>query len=319
MVKGLYGDALRQRLADEGFEVAIIEVPEGEEQKSLETAGRLYDELSRLHVERLTPVLALGGGVIGDLAGFVAATYLRGLPLVQVPTTLLAQVDSSIGGKVAVDQGQLKNKIGAFYQPGLTISDISTLKTLPPRALSTGLAEVIKHAVIWDKEFFTYLEEKLDKIKSFDEPVLERVVSRSAEIKAEVVEKDERDLGLRNVLNYGHTVGHAIETVSGFRVWHGEAVAMGMLAAGRISARLGVLDGDELARLESLITRAGLPAKMPELETERVIQAMRHDKKISGGKMKFVLLKSIGDVFITDEVSPSLVREVLVEPSNEEA
>jgi 3-dehydroquinate synthase len=313
VVRGLYGDALRQRLADEGFEAAVIEVPEGEEQKSLETAGRLYDELSGLHVERLTPVLALGGGVIGDLAGFVAATYLRGLPLVQIPTTLLAQADSSIGGKVAVDQGQIKNKIGAFYQPVLTVSDIDVLKTLSPRALSTGLAEVIKHAVIRDGKFFTYLEENLDGIRSFDDRVLERVISRSAEIKVEVVEQDERDLGLRNVLNYGHTVGHAIETVSGFRLWHGEAVALGMLVAGRMSVRLGFLAVDELARLEGLIARAGLPVEVPELEAERVIQAMQHDKKISGGKIKFVLLRSIGDVFVTDKVDPSLIREVLVE------
>jgi 3-dehydroquinate synthase len=315
VVRGLYGDALRQRLADEGFEAAVIEVPEGEEQKSLETAGRLYDELSGLHVERLTPVLALGGGVIGDLAGFVAATYLRGLPLVQVPTTLLAQADSSIGGKVAVDQGQIKNKIGAFYQPVLTISDIDVLKTLPPRALSTGLAEVIKHAVIRDGEFFTYLEENLDKVESFDDRVLERVISRSAEIKVGVVEQDERDLGLRNVLNYGHTVGHAIETVSGFGLWHGEAVALGMLAAGRISVRLGFLGDDELARLERLVARAGLPVKMPGLGTEEIIQAMQHDKKISGGRVKFILLRSIGDVFVTDKVDPSLVREVLIEQS----
>ena len=312
-VKGLYGDSLKQRLISEGFKVNILEVPEGEEQKSLETAGRLYDELSHFYAERTTPILALGGGVIGDVAGFVAATYMRGVPLIQIPTTLLAQGDSSIGGKVAVNHGQLKNKIGAFYHPRLTISDISTLKTLSPRELSDGLAEIIKHGVILDGEFLSYLEENLDKIKSLDDQVLERVVSRSAEIKAGVVEKDELDLGLRNILNYGHTIGHAIESVSDFKVQHGEAVAIGMLVEARISNKLGILDKNEVIRLRSLIARAGLPTEIPSLEVEKIIQAMKHDKKILKGKIRFVLPKSIGDVFITGEVSPSLIEEALAE------
>jgi len=310
-VKGLYGDILKQSLISEGFKVTILLVPEGEEQKSLETAGRLYDELSNFYAERTTPILALGGGVIGDVAGFVAATYMRGVPLIQIPTTLLAQGDSSIGGKVAVNHGQLKNKIGAFYHPRLTISDISTLKTLSPRELSGGLAEIIKHGVILDGEFLSYLEENLDKIQSLDDQVLERVVSRSAEIKAGVVEKDELDLGLRNILNYGHTVGHAIESVSELKVWHGEAVAIGMIAEARISNKLGMLDQKEVSRLKSLITRAGLPTEIPDLEVEKIIQVMKHDKKILQGKLRFALPKSIGNVFITDEVSPSLVEQAL--------
>lgn len=310
-VKNLYGNTLKQSLISEGFKVAILLVPEGEEQKSLETAGRLYYELTDIYAERTTPILALGGGVIGDLTGFVAATYMRGVPLIQIPTTLLAQGDSSIGGKVAVNHGQLKNKIGAFYHPRLTIIDISTLKTLSPRELSDGLAEIIKHGVILDGEFFSYLEENLDKIKSLDDQVLERVVSRSAEIKAGVVEKDELDLGLRNILNYGHTVGHAIESVSELKVWHGEAVAIGMIAEARISNKLGRLDQKEVSRLKSLITRASLPTEIPDLEVEKIIQAMKHDKKILQGKLRFALPKSIGNVFITDEVSPSLVEQVL--------
>ncbi len=310
-VKTLFGNSLRQNLTSDGFEITILEVPEGEEQKSLDTAGRLYQELTNAYTERTTPILALGGGVIGDLAGFVAATYLRGVPLIQIPTTLLAQVDSSIGGKVAVNHGQLKNRIGAFYQPRLVISDISTLKTLPAREISDGLAEIIKSAVIGDTEFFVFLEKNLDKVKSLDDGALEEVVFRSAKIKAEVVEKDEKDLGIRNILNYGHTVGHALETVSDFRVGHGEAVAIGMLAAGRISNRLGILGKDELIRLDSIIKRAGLPIEIPRLETEKIIQTMRHDKKILGGKIKFVLPKAIGSVFITDEVSLSLVEQVL--------
>ena len=312
-VKKLYGRSLKQSLTASGFKVALLEVPEGEEQKSLETAGRLYNELTEFYAERATPILALGGGVIGDLAGFVAATYMRGVPLVQIPTTLLAQGDSSIGGKVAVNHGLLKNKIGAFYHPRLTISDISTLKTLSPRELSDGLAEIIKHGVILDGEFFSYLEENLDKIKSLDERVLERVISRSAKIKAGVVEKDELDLGLRNILNYGHTVGHAIESVSELKVWHGEAVAIGMLAEARISNRLGILTEDEVARIKNLIAQAGLPTELPSLELEKLIQAMKHDKKVLQGKLKFALPKSIGEAFITDEVSPSLIEKALVE------
>jgi 3-dehydroquinate synthase len=312
-VKKLYGHSLKRSLTASGFKVALLEVPEGEEQKSLETAGRLYNELTEFYAERATPILALGGGVIGDLAGFVAATYLRGVPLVQIPTTLLAQGDSSIGGKVAVNHGLLKNKIGAFYHPRLTISDISTLKTLSPRELSDGLAEIIKHGVILDGEFFSYLEENLDKIKSLDDQVLERVVSRSAKIKAGVVEKDELDLGLRNILNYGHTVGHAIESVSELKVWHGEAVAIGMLAEARISNRLGILTEDEVARIKNLIAQAGLPTELPSLELEKLIQAMKHDKKVLQGKLRFALPKSIGEAFITDEVSPSLIEKTLVE------
>ncbi len=312
VVKGLYGDALKQSLTREGFKVTILQVPDGEEQKSLEVAGRLYSELTDFYAERMTPILALGGGVIGDLAGFVAATYLRGVPLVQIPTTLLAQVDSSIGGKVAVNHGQLKNKIGAFYQPRLVISDISTLRTLPTKILTDGLAEVIKSAVIGDKELFAFLEKNLNKVKSLDDGALEEIVSQSAKIKAKIVEKDEKDLGLRSILNYGHTVGHAIESASDFKVEHGEAVAIGMLAAARISNKLGILDKNELIRLKSVIKRAGLPTQMPNLEVAKLIQAIEHDKKVLRGKIRFVLPESIGSVFITDEVSLSLIEEVLV-------
>ncbi|MEE8413324.1 MAG: 3-dehydroquinate synthase, partial [Dehalococcoidales bacterium] len=311
-VKKLYGEDLKQRLIDSGFDVLLIEVPEGEEQKSLETAGRLYQELTDFYAERATPVLALGGGVIGDLTGFVAATYMRGVPLIQIPTTLLSQGDSSIGGKVAINHGRLKNKVGAFYHPKLTISDINTLKTLPPREFSDGLAEIIKHGVILDEEFFSYLENNFDKAKSFDDNVLEEIVSRSAEIKAGVVEKDELDLGLRNILNYGHTVGHAIESVSGLKIWHGEAVAIGMLAEARISSKLGILANNQVSRLKTALTKAGLPIEIPDLQTEKLIEAMKHDKKITHGKIRFVLPERIGEVFITDEVSPAVVEEVLL-------
>lgn len=314
-VNRLYGEALKQRLTKDSFNITTLLVPEGEEQKSLETAGRLYQELTNCYAERLTPILALGGGVIGDLAGFVAATYSRGVPLIQVPTTLLAQVDSSIGGKVAVDHGHLKNKIGAFYQPRLVIADTDTLKTLPARELANGLAEVIKSAAIRNKEFFAYLENNLDRIKSLDDETLEEIVFQSAKIKAEVVEKDEKDLGLRSILNYGHTIGHAVESTSDFKLAHGQAVAIGMLAAARISNRMRLLDKNEMARLKSVIEKAGLPAELPDLKIEEIMKAMRYDKKVLRDKIRFVLLKAIGDVFITDEVDPSLVEQVLV--SNE--
>ncbi len=317
-VKSRYGDALNESLAAGGFKVAFLDVPEGEEQKSLERAARLYNELTNLYAERTTPLMALGGGVIGDLTGFVAATYLRGVPLVQVPTTLLAQVDSSIGGKVAVNHGSLKNKIGAFYQPRLVVADVNTLESLPAGELSDGLAEVIKYGVIADEDFFVYLERNLERIKSLDVRALETIVYRSARIKARIVAKDERDFSLRITLNYGHTVGHAVETVSGFSVGHGQAVAIGMVAAARISNRLGLLDKSEVVRLKNLLTRAGLPTELPGLEQARLIQAMKHDKKILQGKVRFVLPRAIGEVFITDEVSPSVIESVLVE-SHEEA
>jgi 3-dehydroquinate synthase len=310
-VKDLYGDTLRKSLADSGFEVLTLEVPVGEEHKSLDTAGRLYHELTDFFTERKTPVLALGGGVIGDLAGFVAATYMRGVPLIQIPTTLLSQGDSSIGGKVAVNHGLLKNKIGTFYHPRLTISDITMLKTLTPRELSDGLSEIIKHGMILDKEIFRYIEENLEKIKALDEEVLESIVTRSAEIKAGIVEKDELDMGLRNILNYGHTIGHAVESVSGFRIWHGEAVAIGMLIEARISNKMGILKEDEMSRLKEVIARADLPIELPPLETDEIIQAMKHDKKIIEGKIRFVLPKAVGEVFITDEVPTSLVKRAL--------
>lgn len=312
VVKRRYGDRLKQELDQEGFQVTVLSVPDGEEYKSLEMAGRLYHELTESYTERTTPILALGGGVIGDLSGFVAATYLRGVPLIQLPTTLLAQVDSSIGGKVAVNHGQLKNMIGAFYQPELVLSDISTLKTLPPREFVSGMAEVVKYAVIKDAGFFAYLESHFAQISSLDEEVLEEIVFISSQIKAEIVAADEKDTGIRNILNYGHTVGHALESVSDFELAHGQSVALGMLVAGRISNRLGLLAKNELIRLKSIIERIGLSTRLPDLEVENIIQAMKHDKKILKGKIRFILPRALGEVVITDEVSLSLVEEILV-------
>lgn len=312
IVAGLFGGVLEKNLSHTGFTVTTLEIPDGEEQKSLSVAGNLYHKLTKAYAERSTPILALGGGVIGDLAGFVAATYMRGVPLVQIPTTLLAQVDSSIGGKVAVNHGRLKNKIGAFYQPRLVVADIPTLQTLDAREFNNGLAEVIKSAVVWDGELFRFLETNLNKIKSRDEATLEEMVYRTASIKAEIVARDEKDLGLRHILNYGHTIGHAIESASDFRMAHGGAIAIGMVAAGRIARHLGLLTGKDLSRLQSIIQKAGLPTKLPEPHIGQIIPAMKHDKKISQGKIRFVLPQTIGQVVVTDEVDLALVEKVLV-------
>jgi len=311
-VKDLYGDTLSQGLTNAGFNVTTLTVSPGEEQKSLQTAGRLYRDLARAYAERTTPILALGGGVVGDLAGFVAATYMRGVPLVQVPTTLLAQVDSSIGGKTAVDHGQLKNIIGAFYQPMMVIADVDTLKTLPAAEMTNGMAEVIKSAAVMGGGLFNFLDVRVVKAKPLDAAVLEKIVQETARIKAGIVEKDEKDSGLRGILNYGHTIGHALETVTDFQLQHGQAVAIGMVAAAKISSLMGFLEADDALRLKDVIRRAGLPTEMPDLNVAEIIQAMQHDKKVKQDKIRFVLLKSIGEAFITDEVSPSLVEEVLL-------
>jgi 3-dehydroquinate synthase len=313
VVMKLYGNLVKVSLIEAGYKTTILEVPDGEEYKSLESAGKLYQQLAEFGAERSTVILALGGGVIGDLAGFVAATYMRGVPLVQLPTTLLAQCDSSIGGKTAVNHGLLKNEIGAFYQPKMTVADISTLKTLPMEELTGGLAEVIKYAVIKDEQFFIYLEKHLDLIKALDDNVLETIVAKSAQIKIEVVEIDEKDTGLRNILNFGHTVGHAVESVTNFQIAHGQAVAIGMVAAANIAAELDILDSGNVVRLKSLLEKAGLTTKLPLTEVKPVMQAMRYDKKVQSGKIRFVLPRAIGQVFITDNVSPAIVEKVLGE------
>jgi 3-dehydroquinate synthase len=236
---------------------------------------------------------------------------MRGLPLVSIPTTLLAQVDSSIGGKTAVDHGPVKNNIGVFHQPVLVIADIYTLNSLPQLEVSNGMAEVIKYAVIQDREFFGLLEKNLDRVRSFDNTLLEEVIVRSATIKARIVEKDERDTGLRNTLNFGHTVGHALESASGYRMKHGQAVAIGMVTAAVISNKLGIFPAKDLMRLKNLLMEAGLPIGVPRLDMSRIIKAMEHDKKMQNGKIKFILPRKIGKVFVSDNVSFALAIEVL--------
>jgi 3-dehydroquinate synthase len=306
----LYGASLQVSLTRYGFEVVVLTVPEGEAAKSLESAGELYTELSRHLAERNMPLLALGGGVIGDLAGFVAATYLRGLPLIHLPTTLLSQVDSSLGGKTAVNFSTLKNQIGVFYPPRVVFSDIETLKTLPSREIANGLAEVIKSAVIGNPRLIFFLEKNMEKFMARESNVLQTVVCAAAIIKASIVTRDEYDRGVRQTLNFGHTIGHAIEAVSSFQVSHGEAIALGMIMAGKIANRVRLFPARDLSRLQHIIQLAGLPGTLPSLDTTALLEAVKHDKKISGGKLRFVLPVRLGQVIMRD-IEPALVAEVL--------
>ncbi|HAM52819.1 MAG TPA: 3-dehydroquinate synthase [Nitrospiraceae bacterium] len=296
----LWGDQLLGSLQKAYPDVAIVIVPDGEEYKELLWAYYVYGELLRHKLDRASAVIALGGGVIGDLTGFVASTYMRGISFIQVPTTLLAQVDSSVGGKTGVNHALAKNVIGTFYQPRLVWGDVSTLMTLPKRELLTGIAEVIKYGVIWDKELFQFLAENREKILNREIDVLRYIIKRSCEIKAEVVSKDEREGGLRAILNYGHTFGHAIETATGYRTYlHGEAVAVGMCLEARLSLSLGIMGEEEVERIHSLINAYGLPTKIPsDIDRDQVLSAMQLDKKTIAGELKFVLPEKIGSVEI---------------------
>jgi 3-dehydroquinate synthase len=311
-IDNFHGETVRASLESAGFQVMTVTIPPGEEQKSINTAVMLYEKLTGFYAERSTPLVALGGGVIGDLTGFAAATYMRGVPLVQVPTTLLAQGDSSIGGKTGVNHGNLKNRIGVFYHPKLTISDVAVLKTMTKRELSNGLSEIIKHGVILDAGLFRYLEKNMETICQCDDTTLEYIVARSAAIKAGVVGQDEYDLGMRNILNCGHTIGHAIESVSGLTVWHGEAVAIGLSTEAKLAHELGILSSKDMGRLRKLLLAAGLPCDMPELDPERLFEAMKHDKKNTDGRIRFALPCSIGASFLTDDINPELIKKVLV-------
>jgi 3-dehydroquinate synthase len=286
-------------------------LPDGEQYKNAETLNRIYDALLSNRCERSTPLIALGGGVIGDITGFAAATYLRGVPFIQIPTTLLAQVDSSVGGKTGINHPLGKNMIGAFYQPQVVLADVATLDTLPDRELRAGIAEVIKYGLIRDLPFLEWLEQNMEKLLARDAQALQYAIARSCRNKAEVVAADERESGERALLNLGHTFGHAIETGMGYGVWlHGEAVAAGTLMAVDLSCRLGWISASDVARIRSLFQRAGLPADAPALGAEKYLQLMGLDKKVVGGKMRFVLLKAIGRAVVS-EAPPELLRQTV--------
>jgi 3-dehydroquinate synthase len=295
-VAQLYLDPLAEALRQADLETAPVLVPDGEEHKNLTSLAAIYDRLIAERLERKSCIVALGGGVIGDLAGFAAATYLRGVPYVQIPTTLLAQVDSSVGGKTAVNHADGKNLVGAFYQPKLVIIDTEVLRSLPRREFRAGLAEVIKYGIIEDAALFSQLEQNIDKIVGLDRESLTRIVVASCSIKARVVEADEREDDYRAVLNFGHTVGHALEAATGYRTFlHGEAVAVGMVKAAALSVNHGFCDAGSLERVAVLIRRAGLPVEIPaEVSPRSLIQAMEIDKKVAGGKVKFIACEGIG-------------------------
>jgi 3-dehydroquinate synthase len=304
-------------LADAGITAAVTVVPPGEPSKSLDRAADLYDDLVRLRADRHTAVVALGGGVIGDLAGFVAATYARGLPLLMIPTTLLAMVDSAVGGKVGVNHPRAKNVIGAFHQPQGVWIDTEVLATLPARQLRCGLAEVIKHGFILDPGFFTFLEQSAAAIVAGEPAALRQIVAHSCRLKAGVVAKDEREeTGLRAILNFGHTIGHAIESVAGYcaRIHHGEAVAMGMAAEARLAEHLGWIEPAMTARLVALIERFGLPTTVPpDLDRVALLEAMSRDKKNQKGRIRFILPRALGRVELTDAPREEDVRQVLAQ------
>ncbi len=303
-VAPLYLDALKRALDDAGVAGISIILPDGERYKNWETLNLIYDALLENRCERSTTLIALGGGVIGDISGFAAATYLRGVPFIQIPTTLLSQVDSSVGGKTGINHPLGKNMIGAFYQPKLVLADTGTLNTLPDRELKAGIAEIIKYGLIRDIAFFEWLENNMAALLARDPDALGYAISRSCENKAIVVGRDERESGERALLNLGHTFGHAIENAMGYGNWlHGEAVAAGTILAARLSQKLGMLAAEDVGRITRIFEQAGLPTASPNIGIERYIQLMELDKKVEGGKMRFIVLDEIGKASIRSDVS----------------
>ncbi|MBR8828109.1 MAG: 3-dehydroquinate synthase [Gomphosphaeria aponina SAG 52.96 = DSM 107014] len=312
-----YGETVINSLETALFQTATHTIPAGETYKTLDSIAKIYHTALENRLERSSTMVALGGGVVGDMTGFAAATWLRGINFVQVPTSLLAMVDAAIGGKTGVNHPQGKNLIGAFYQPRLVFIDPLVLKTLPVREFRAGMAEVIKYAIIWDQDLFTHLEEapSLDNLSSLSAALLQRIITNSCQAKADVVGKDEKEAGLRAILNYGHTIGHAVESLTGYSVInHGEAVAIGMVAAGEIAVKLGMWTQEEAKRQNILIEKTGLPTKIPSnLATQAIIDTLATDKKVKAGKVRFILPTQIGKVTIIDNVSSELLFQVIEE------
>ncbi|MCE5312136.1 MAG: 3-dehydroquinate synthase [Nitrospiraceae bacterium] len=313
VVERLYCEEVHNSISAAGFECSRVIIPDGEQYKSYDWSYNILTELLKLRLDRKSCIVALGGGVIGDMAGFVASIYMRGINFVQIPTTLLAQVDSSVGGKTGVNHPLGKNMIGTFHQPRLVIADTDVLKTLDQRQLLCGMAEVIKYGIISDSGLFSYLEDNRDRILGLDESAMTHLIKRSCEIKADVVSRDERESGLREILNYGHTVGHAIETETGYlKYLHGEAVAIGMCLEAKISALSGVLDASHLGRIEGLVKDYGLPHGIPDdIQRNRLIEHMAIDKKTVSGRVKFILPEEIGRVRIETSISDDVILRAL--------
>lgn len=312
---GYYGETCLNSLQAAGFTTYTHLIPAGESYKHLQSIQQVYDTAQTNHLERSSTFVALGGGVIGDMTGFSAATWLRGVNFVQVPTSLLAIVDASVGGKTGVNHPQGKNLIGAFYQPKLVAIDPNLLKTLPLEEFRAGMAEVIKYGVIWDEDLFTKLEhhDRLDSLENVGDSFLETIITRSCQAKADVVGQDEKEAGLRAILNYGHTIGHAVESLTHYQKFvHGEAVAIGMVAAGKIALEMGLWTQPEAERQNALITKAGLPTAIPtELAIADILETIKSDKKVKAGKVRFILPTAIGKVIITDQVTPEIISKAL--------
>tara|TARA_R110002073_G_scaffold55010_11_gene141297 strand:- start:459 stop:2129 length:1671 start_codon:yes stop_codon:yes gene_type:complete len=312
-VAPLYLEKLRVALQNHGVVSVPIIIPDGEVYKNWETLNFIFDALLNHHCERNTAILALGGGVVGDLTGFAAATYLRGVPFIQIPTTLLAQVDSSVGGKTGINHPLGKNMIGAFYQPRLVLTDSATLDSLPERELRAGLAEIIKYGLIRDSVFFDWLEQNIVRLLARDPSVLNEAIRRSCENKAEIVADDEKEHGVRALLNLGHTFGHAIENGMGYGVWlHGEAVAAGTMLAADLSQRLQLISKADVERIRNIFLQAGLPVHAPKLAPEKYLQLMTLDKKVEAGKIRFILLKRIGKAVIRADIPEAVVSDTLL-------
>jgi 3-dehydroquinate synthase len=314
-VDELYSEAVAQQLVEAGSEVDILAVEAGEASKSAEVAAELWEQMLEQGTDRKSVVVAVGGGVVGDLAGFVAATFARGLRFVQVPTTLLAQVDSSVGGKVGINLSGGKNMVGAFWQPRGVVIDVDTLDTLPEREYRAGLAEVVKYGVIQDAEFFAFLEANVASINDRDRPTLTRIIERCCRLKADVVEQDEREeTGVRAILNYGHTFCHALETATGYeQLLHGEGVAIGMLCAARLAQRMGRVDAAFTRRLRDLLAAFKLPLTVPEVDHDDLVELMYRDKKVDRGKLRFVLPTRMGHVECVCGVKTEDIRVALSE------
>lgn len=309
-VAPLYSNQLREQL--KGKHVDLMELPDGEQHKNWPTLNLIFDHLMQHKHNRTTTLIALGGGVVGDMCGFAAACYQRGVNFIQIPTTLLSQVDSSVGGKTGINHPLGKNMIGAFYQPKAVLIDTSVLSTLPPRELSAGLAEVIKYGAIYDAEFFTWLENNIDALVSLDQKALAYAIEKSCRIKADIVAQDERESGIRAWLNFGHTFGHAIETAQGYGNWlHGEAVGAGMVMAADLSRRLGWIKVEDQDRLVSLLARANLPTKPPAINSNQFLDLMAADKKVLDGNLRLVLLQAIGKCTVTADFDHQQLRATL--------
>ena len=309
-IKGMFGEKLLVLMKKEGLDTELISFKSGEQSKSLMVFGKLIGKVHDLKLDRKSVIIALGGGVVGDIAGFVAATYMRGINYIQIPTSLLATVDSSIGGKAAVDLPTGKNMVGAFHQPKKVYIDVSLLNNLPQKEIINGLSEIIKHSLIKDKGLFEFISLNFGKVLCKDEKVLIELIKRNCEIKARIVEEDELESGLRKIVNYGHTIGHALETLTNYKIYsHGEAIAIGMAVEGLIANKLGMLSELELVKQNDLIKKIGLPIKLPDINTKKLIEELKKDKKVVGGKIEFVLLMGIGTAEYGVNVTDKIISE----------